>query len=267
MRKSEQRAEMPDGSAPILENRCLENDYATLLTILKPGMKVLDVGCGTGTMSADIADRVGPEGHVVGLDSSEMLIERGNTLYQNSSNLELLVGDLFKFIPEYPFDLIVSARVLQWLEDPLQAVIKMTSWLKPGGLLSVLDYDHTAIEFDPEPPLSMMKFYDQFLKWRADAGMSNTIANQLPQYFETAGLAQINSLNASQKYIRGEADFVFKAGIWADVAASRGNQLVKDGYLDENLRLRAIEEYKNWVDSEAQSMKMKLMDVRGMKER
>ena len=60
---------------------------------------------------------------------------------------------------------------------------------------------------------------------------------------------------------------VFKAGIWADVAASRGKQLVKDSYLDEDLRLKAIEEYRLWVKAEAQSMTLKLMDVRGIKDK
>ena len=230
-------------------------------------MIVLDVGCGTGTMSADIANRVGPDGHVIGLDSSQMLIERGKDLYQQVSNLELFAVDLFDYAPEHLFDLIVSARVLQWLEDPMKAVMKMTTWLKPGGMLSVLDYDHTSIEFDPKPPESMIVFYHQFLKWRADAGMNNAIANDLFRYLETAGLSEISSINANQVYLRGQTDFTFKTGIWADVAASRGKQLVKDGYLDEELRVKAIEEYRLWVNTKAQSMTMKLMDVRGIKDK
>ena len=266
MKESEQRAEMPEGSAPILENRSIEKDYSTLLNVLKPRMNVLDVGCGTGTMSADIANIVGPDGSVIGMDSSQMLIERGKSLYSHLQNLKLLVADLFSYQPENTFDLIISARVLQWLENPLHAVIRMSSWLKPGGIISVLDYDHTSIEFDPAPPQSMMDFYRQFLKWRADAGMNNAIAHDLPGYFETAGLSRIKSIKANQVYRRGQTDFAFKAGIWADVAASRGKQLVEDGYLDEDLRLRAIAEYRMWVDTKAQSMTMKLMDVRGIKQ-
>ena len=265
MKDSIERAEMPEGSAPILENRSIESDYSTLLRLLKPGLKVLDVGCGTGTMTADVARMVGQEGSVIGLDSSEPLIARGRDLYFEKVNLELIAADLFTYLPPYQFDLIISARVLQWLDNPEQAVNRMMSWLKPGGILSVLDYDHTAIEFSPSPPESMLFFYEQFLKWRADAGMNNSIANDLPAYFKNSGLSHISSYNANQVYTEDLSDFSFKAGIWADVAASRGKQLVKDGYLDENDRLKAIDEYREWVNNQAESMTMKLKEVRGIR--
>ena len=129
----------------------------------------------------------------------------------------------------------------------------------------MLDYDHTAIEFSPTPPDSMLYFYEQFLNWRADAHMNNAIAKDLPIYFERAGLNQIESINANQSYHKGEDDFTFKAGIWADVAASRGNQMVQDGYLTEDARIMAIDEYRHWVSHEAIKMTMILREVRGIK--
>ena len=265
MKDSQQRAEMPEGSAPILENRSIQQDYATIMPVLKSGLHVLDVGCGTGTMTADMAAKVGPNGSATGIDNSEHLIKRGKQLYDHLPNLDLELADLFGYEPPHQFDLIVSARVLQWLDNPQQAVKQLVSWLKPGGMISVLDYDHTDIEFTPEPPESMLEFYRQFLNWRTDAGMNNAIAKDLEHYFRKADLAQIESIDANQVYQKGQADFNFKAGIWADVAASRGKQLVEDGYLEEELRLRAIEEYRFWVANQAESMIMKLSDVRGIK--
>jgi len=61
MSTAEQRAEMPEGSAPILDNRSLEKDYRTLLPFVKEGMRVLDVGCGSGAISRGLAERVGPK--------------------------------------------------------------------------------------------------------------------------------------------------------------------------------------------------------------
>ena len=261
--KASERAKMPEGSAPILENRSVEKDYRTLLPLLKPGCRILDVGCGTGTMTADMARLVGPSGLVHGVDNSEHLIERGKNLYAEIPNLELICADIFEFNHEKDYDLITAARVLQWLQDPLKAIKTFVKLLRPGGILSVLDYDHTAIEFEPTPPASMLYFYEKFLLWRSDAGMNNSIANDLKEYLKSAGFENIKILNADQSYLRGQQDFHFKANIWSDVAASRGRQLVAEGYLSEGERIKAIEEYSFWVEHHAQSMVMKLNDVRG----
>jgi hypothetical protein len=52
----------------------------------------------------------------------------------------------------------------------------MYSLLKPGGTVSILDYNHEALEWQPQPPVSMQRFYATFLRWRGDAGMNNHIA-------------------------------------------------------------------------------------------
>lgn len=254
---------MPEGAAPVLENRSLASDYSTLASILTPGLRVLDVGCGTGTISSGIAPLVGPTGHVTGIDSSEALIQRGKSLYGSIPNLELIQVDLFAYEPESPYDLIVSARVLQWLDNPLEAVKKIKTWLRPGGQLSVLDYDHTALEFEPEPPASMQRFYASFLRWRADAGMNNQIAKDLPDYFSEAGFTSIEIIEANETYRKGEANFLSKIGIWTAVAESRGKQLVSDGYMEEADRLATIAAYDSWIAADAQRMTMKLNEVRG----
>ncbi|WP_281227647.1 class I SAM-dependent methyltransferase [Flavobacterium aquiphilum] len=112
-------------STKIFDDRSLTNDYRNLSSILKPGMKVLDVGCGTGAISKDIANIVGENGKVTGIDNTEGFILSGKESYQNITNLELIHVDLFDFNPEEKFDLIVSARVLQWLSNPKEALLKM----------------------------------------------------------------------------------------------------------------------------------------------
>lgn len=250
-----------EASAKIFDDRSLERDYATLLPILKEGMQVLDVGCGTGAISKGIADRVGKTGSVVGIDDTEAFIESGMETYYSVLNLKLLHADLFLFEPDKTFDLIVSARVLQWLGNPAEAIEKMKTWLKPGGQLSVLDYNHTAIEWQPKPPQSMQHFYRTFLKWRADAGMDNAIADHLPALFAEAGLHSVEVYNADEVYKKGAANFKTKLAIWSKVADS--TQVVEEGYLKENERLQAIEEYNAWIEQDAEQMTMKLKEVRG----
>jgi ubiquinone/menaquinone biosynthesis C-methylase UbiE len=259
--KSNKHIQRDEQATKIFDDRSLTNDYKNLTSILKPGMKILDVGCGTGSISKDIAAIIGEIGKVIGIDNTEIFILSGKESYQNVTNLELIHVDLFDFNPEEKFDLIVSARVLQWLSNPKEALLKMKSLLKPNGQISILDYDHTNLVWNPSPPESMQEFYNTFLKWRQDAGMNNKIAEDLPYLLEEAGFHSIEKINSDEFYNEERFDYKSKIGIWSKVAGSL--QMVEEGYLDNELRLKAIEEYNHWIETEAISMTMKLNEVRG----
>lgn len=250
-------------SNTIFDSRSLKEDYRHLSSILKKGIRVLDVGCGTGAISKDIAEAIGPVGKVVGIDNTAKFIESGKLNYGSTANLDLQSVDLFHYKPAEPFDLITAARVLQWLNNPVEALKKMKQMLKPGGTISILDYNHEALEWQPAPPDSMKAFYQTFLKWRSDAGMSNRMAEELPEMFDIAGFSNVQVLNSDEYYDRSRQDFIAKAGIWSKVASS--TQMVDEGYLDNDLRLQAIAEYDEWIANEAVSMTMKLNEVRGIK--
>lgn len=245
----------------IFDNRSLRVDYRTLEPILKEGIFVLDVGCGTGSISKDIANIVGNSGKVIGIDNTEKFIKSGKETYKNIQNLNLIHSDLFNFNPNEKFDLIISARTLQWLSNPKEALLKMKSLLKPNGRISILDYNHNNLEWNPEPPMSMKEFYKTFLKWRSDAGMNNGIADDLPRLMKEIGMIEIEKINSDEHYEKHRTDFKSKVGIWSKVAGSV--QMVKEGYLNNDLRLKAIEEYNEWVENKAVSMTMKLNEVRG----
>lgn len=258
--KENKHIQRDEEATKIFDDRCLTNDYKNLATVLKPGIKVLDVGCGTGSISKDIAIIVGENGKVIGIDNTEKFISSGKESYQNIKNLELIHVDLFDFNPEEKFDLIVSARVLQWLSNPKEALIKMKSLLKPNGQISILDYDHTNLDWNPSPPESMQSFYSTFLKWRQDAGMNNRIGEDLPNLLNEVGFHSVEKINSDELYNEERPDYKSKIGIWSKVAGSL--QMVEEGYLDNELRLKAIEEYNHWIETAAISMTMKLNEVR-----
>jgi ubiquinone/menaquinone biosynthesis C-methylase UbiE len=250
-----------DTSTKLFDNRSLQTDYATLISILKPGMRVLDVGCGTGAISKDIAAIVGLQGSITGIDNTAHFIESGKETYKAVKNLELIHADVFEFDTPEKFDLVVSARVLQWLNNPVEALIRFKHFLKPGGQISVLDYNHELLSWTPSPPESMLQFYATFLRWRADAGMNNHIAEDLSNYFAESGLKNIQTFNADEVYTKGQDNFIPRVGIWSKVAVS--TQMVEEGYISNDDRLKAIEDYDNWVNNEAESMTMVLREVRG----
>ena len=245
----------------VYDNRSLEVDYRTLQPILKKGMSVLDIGCGTGAISKDIAKIIGPSGQIIGIDNTAKFIKSGDITYGDVKNLKLVHIDLFDYEPGEKFDLIIAARMLQWLSNPLEALLKMKSMLNSNGQISILDYNHNELEWNPKPPRSMQLFYKAFLKWRNDAGMNNHIAEDLPRLFEEAGFKSIEKIISNEFYHRERSDFKSKVGIWSKVAGL--NQIVDEGYLDDDLRIKAIREYDEWVEYKAISMTMKLNEVRG----
>ncbi|AZQ60816.1 class I SAM-dependent methyltransferase [Flammeovirga pectinis] len=245
----------------VYNRRTLDSDYRTLKSILKPGMKVLDIGCGTGAISRDIAEFIGNNGHVIGIDRTASAIENGKQVYGDVPNLTLKAVDLFDFYSDEKFDLIVGARVLQWLSTPKEALVKIKSLLKDGGQVSILDYNHNRLEWVPQPPISMQRFYKAFLLWRKEAGMNNAIGSDLPHLLEEVGFKNVHSINAQEDYTRNRSDFEDRLNIWSHVADLK--QIIEEGYFSEKDRIKAKETYEEWVKTAAVSMSMKLFDVRG----
>jgi hypothetical protein len=91
--------------------------------------------------------------------------------------------------------------------------------------------------------------------------MNNRIANDLAEYFHDAGYNSIEVINADEVYSKGAYNFGSRVGIWSKVAGMK--QISEEGWIDDAARLQAIEEYDNWVETEAVSMTMKLNEVRG----
>lgn len=257
------KKESHKSAAPVLNNRTLEKDYRTMVPLLKKGLRVLDVGCGTGAITKGIAEKVGLTGQVIGIDRNKELIEEGKALFDFPNNLEFLITELLEFEPVEKFDLIVSARVLQWLDNPLAALKKMKTWLKTNGQISILDYNHEALTWKPAPPKSMQVFYKGFLDWRSGLGVNNTIAEDLSDLFEKAGLNQIEVIDANEVYNKGADNFLHKAGIWIEVAKTVGLKMVETGFVTEAERMNAMTEHQYWIETKAEQMVMKLKDVRG----
>lgn len=264
-RTAKERANMPEGTQVILNSRTLDNSHKRLAELLQPGMTVLDIGCGTGAITSGIAQIVGAQGKVVGIDSNHQLIEEAKQKWSEIANLSFEVGDIYNLNYSNEFDIVTSSRVLQWLSSPKMAVKSMINAVKEGGQIVILDYNHEKIVWHPEPPKSMQKFYGQFLKWRSDAGMDNRMADHLEVIFQECGLSEINVSPQHEESNKPNVDFESKVGIWADVAASRGHQLVKEQYIREQTRMQAEIEYRRWVSDEATYMKMYLLAVSGSK--
>src|SRR5437763_13733007 len=102
--------------------RTVDNSAAYLVPHLIVGASVLDVGCGPGTITADIGRRVAP-GRVVGIDTSAAVIEDARREAGGGANVKFSVGDLYALkMDDHTFDVVHAHQVLQHVPDPVGAL-------------------------------------------------------------------------------------------------------------------------------------------------
>lgn len=133
--------------------RTAENSCGYLLPALRPGQDLLDLGCGPGTITADLAARVAP-GRVVGLDAAAGVLEEAAALAERRGlAVEWVVGDALALpFEDASFDVVHAHQVLQHLPDPVGALREAARVLRPGGLLAVRDVDYAATTWYPADP-------------------------------------------------------------------------------------------------------------------
>jgi SAM-dependent methyltransferase len=103
---------------------------------VSPGMRVLDVGCGTGESVAQAARRVGPEGHVTGVDISDTMLGFARTRLRDHPNTAVIKADAqaFAFAPD-SFDAVISRFGVMFFDDTTAAFANIASSLTPGAPL------------------------------------------------------------------------------------------------------------------------------------
>jgi SAM-dependent methyltransferase len=214
-------------------------------------MSVLDVGCGTGAITAGMAKMVGPGGTVVGLDRDDANLTIARQEHPDADNLSFEHGDILSSAFVSRFDIVTAARTLQWIGEPDRAIGQMKKAVKAGGLIVILDYNLEDTRWEPAPPADFNRFYSAFLDWRTANHWDNRMAEHLPGLFRSAGLSDVEIYPCDETVQRGDADFfdAYASGIWLYVVQSLGPQLVAAGFLEEQARLGAEENYRHYAQT------------------
>lgn len=181
----------------VLNRRTLEYDHRVLAGLLRPGMSVLDAGCGSGAITAGVARAVAPA-EVVGIDRDASLLGEARAAHGDIPNLAFEEQDALTMPYTARFDVVTAARALQWMADPALVVRKMAEAVKPGGMVVVLDYNHAKTSWTPAPPPEFQQFYSEFLAWRERNNWSNCMGDELPELFAMAGLIDIQPFNSDE---------------------------------------------------------------------
>ena len=163
-----------------------------------PGARILDAGCGSGSMAREIA-RATPGATVVGVDLRDKYIDyarrRGDA--EGLGNLTFEVGDVCRLpFADASFDIVWTKYLLQWVADPMAAMREFVRILKPGGLLVSCNFDGFAVTHEPPDPVLQPLVEYVFANL-----VDSFIGRKMPGMCRTAGLVDIG--------VEIEADRVF----------------------------------------------------------
>jgi len=226
-------------------------------------MAVLDVGAGTGAITAGIAGAVGPSGSVLGIDRDETMIRLAREHHAGVANLAFELLDVLALCDEARFEVVTAARALQWIEDPARALQRMHAATQPRGMVVVLEYTHADLVWEPAPPEPVRRFYDAFLAWRDANGWDNRLGDHLPALVADAGFRDVGVTVQDEVATRGDPGFADALELWQRVMESMGATIVGAGFLAQADLDAARAAHRSWSEHDARLQRMVLRAVYG----
>ncbi len=197
--------------------RTADEAGAFLLPHLRPGMRLLDVGCGPGSITRGLAERLAP-GQVVGLDLSREALDgaRRDAAARGLTNLQYQEGSVYQLpFADASFDAVYAHQVLQHLRERESAVREMLRVVRPGGLVAVRDVDWGTAAYWPRDP-----WIDRFVEvhqrtWYRNGGEPQ-MGRQLRALFNVAEIVDLQITAAVWCYATPD-----ETAAWGEAYADR----------------------------------------------
>jgi SAM-dependent methyltransferase len=200
--------------------RTAANSAAYLLPHLRPGMSLLDVGCGPGTITAELAALVAP-GRVTAVEVSPQALElaREELAGRGVAGVEFVLGDVHALdLPAGAFDVVHAHQVLQHLAHPVAALAEMRRVCRPGGLVAARDADYAAMTWFPSSP-GLDRWLELYQALARAGGGEPDAGRRLRSWASAAGFAEITSSAAVWCFASTE-DLAWWTGTWAERVTS-----------------------------------------------
>jgi len=194
------------------------------LDIVRPGARTLEVGCGNGSISAWLAERVSPGGKAVAVDLDLSLIE------VRAPNLDLRQGNIVAGpVERGTFDLVTARAVLHHVADAESAITNLVASLRPGGALLLIEPDFLPVSV--AEPQEVRAFWDGWLAWSCERGVDYHIGRALAPRLAALGLTQIRGSAETAIYNGGSrwADY------WMQTITELRDELIGSGKLNDAL--------------------------------
>jgi SAM-dependent methyltransferase len=232
--------------------RTLDNSAAYLKPHLFDGARVLDVGCGPGSITADLAAAVG-SGWVTAVDSSPRALAEAERAIANRSlsNVDFSVGDVHALgFDDASFDIVHAHQVLQHVADPVAALREMRRVCKPGGVVGARDGDYAAMTWYPEVPelAEWLALYRRLA--RANGGEPDA-GRRLRSWALAAGFTDVTA-TASAWCHATPAERAYWSGNWAEriVDSAIAVQAVASGHATRADLERIAAGWRAWAAAE-----------------
>lgn len=211
--------------------RTADNSAAYLLPYLTPGADLLDVGCGPGSLTIDLAGRIAP-GRVLGIDVSASVVAEATAAAEaaGGGNVDFRVGD-FRSAGLEPasFDIVHAHQVLQHLRDPVGALAVMRALVRPDGLVAVRDSDYSAMTWAPSSP-QLERWLQIYLEVSRRNGAQANAGRWLLAWTQQAGFEDVTYTSSTWTFAT-EANRRWWAELWAErtVGSSFAGQAAEYG--------------------------------------
>ncbi|MEM7334028.1 MAG: methyltransferase domain-containing protein [Chloroflexota bacterium] len=178
-----------------------KNKVLTLLDVQK-GHYVLDAGCGTGVDAFKMAECVGHKGRIVGIDSSQKMVEVASKRSQNTNMpIEFKQASIYELpFKDRFFDRSRSDKTFQHLTNPQSALSELIRVTKRGGQIVVSDPDHDSLIIDT--PFTDIN--NRFIQFRSQQMVQGSIGHQLYRMFKEAGLVNVQVVPLTAVYTNYE---------------------------------------------------------------
>ena len=218
--------------------RTAENSAAYLLPHLRSALDLLDVGCGPGTITVELAERIAP-GKVVGLDREADVIEKARAI-ERGPNCHFQQGDVYSLdFDDGSFNVVHAHQVLQHLREPAEALCEMARVTRRGGLVAVRDGDYGGMFWEPAEPL-MDRWLELYHAITTANGVEADAGRKLPGWADDAGLDDYQ-VSSSTWTFREPDQLEWWSDLWAErVTSSSYATLAVDGGLSTAEELAGI---------------------------
>ncbi|RCG21270.1 methyltransferase domain-containing protein [Streptomyces diacarni] len=228
--------------------RTADNSAAYLLGALRPDHRVLDVGCGPGTITADLATLV-PQGTVTGLDAAEGVLAqaRETAAERGVSNTEFTTGDVHALhFPDDSFEVVHAHQTLQHVGDPVTALREMRRVCAPGGVVAARDADYGGMFWYPQVP-GMDEWLDLYRRVARANGGEPDAGRRLHAWARQAGFADVEITTGTWCFA-SPAERAWWSGLWADrtVDSRYATVAVESGLATRQELRRVAEAWRAW---------------------